>query len=86
MRFIRKTNYYQDIQVFKHEGQIFWYTCLALTLFSLPFFSSDFYLGELALVFIITTILGISMILIRIMMMTLAMGVKRPLKGCLMTL
>ena len=52
MRFIRKTNYYQDIQIFKHEGQIFWYACLALILFSFPFFLSDFYLGELALIFV----------------------------------
>ena len=52
MRFIRKTNYYQDIKIFKHEGQIFWYGFLALTLFLIPFFASEFYLGELTLVFI----------------------------------
>ncbi len=63
MRFIRKTNYYQDIQIFKHEGQIFWYTCLVLTLFFLPFFLSDFYLGELALVFIYA-IAGIGLMLL----------------------
>ena len=63
MRFIRKISYYQDIQIFKHRGQIFWYACLAIILFSLPFFLSDFYLGELALVFIYA-IAGIGLMLL----------------------
>ncbi len=63
MRFIRKTNYYQDIQIFKHEGQTFWYTCLLLILFSFPFLLSDFYLGELALIFIYA-IAGIGLMLL----------------------
>ena len=52
MRFIRKTNYYQDIQLFKHGGQIFWYATLLFFLLFTPLFLSDFYLGELTLVFI----------------------------------
>ncbi|MFL2504685.1 MAG: branched-chain amino acid ABC transporter permease [Candidatus Azotimanducaceae bacterium] len=63
MRFIRKTNYYQDIQIFKHEGQVFWYTCLLLILFSFPFLLSNFYLGELALIFIYA-IAGIGLMLL----------------------
>ena len=63
MRFIRKTNYYQDIKIFKHEGQIFWYSFLALTLCLIPFFASEFYLGELTLVFIYA-IAGIGLMLL----------------------
>ena len=63
MRFIRKTSYHQDIQIFKHEGQVFWYACLGVILFFLPFFLSDFYLGELTLVFIYA-IAGIGLMLL----------------------
>ncbi len=63
MRFIRKTSYYQDIQIFKHEGQFFWYSCLGFILCSFPFLLSDFYLGELALV-LIFAIAGIGLMLL----------------------
>lgn len=63
MRFIKRTSYNQDIQVFKHEGQVFWYSLLALILIISPFFLSTFYLGELALVFIYA-IAGIGLMLL----------------------
>ncbi len=63
MRFIRKTQYKQDFQLFKHEGQMFWYALLALTLLLMPFAVSDFYLGELSLVFIYA-IAGIGLMLL----------------------
>lgn len=63
MRFIRKTHYYQDIQLFKHEGQMFWYGLLAAALLISPFLLSDFYLGELSLVFIYA-IAGIGLMLL----------------------
>ncbi len=63
MRFIKKTHYYQDIQLFKHEGQVFWYSMLALALLGSPFLLSNFYLGELALVFIYA-IAGIGLMLL----------------------
>lgn len=63
MRFIRKTHYYQDVQLFKHEGQVFWYGLLGLGLLVIPFVFSDFYLGELSLVFIYA-IAGIGLMLL----------------------
>ena len=63
MRFIRKTHYNQDVQLFKHEGQVFWYSLLALALLSGPLLLSDFYLGELSLVFIYA-IAGIGLMLL----------------------
>ncbi len=52
MRFTRITSYKQDIQLFKHQGQIFWYGLLLVTVFVLPFSIDSFYIGELSLVFI----------------------------------
>ena len=63
MRFIRKTHYYQDIQLFKHSGQVFWYGLLAVALLASPLLLSDFYLGELSLVFIYA-IAGIGLMLL----------------------
>ena len=36
MRFIRKTSYAQDIDLFKHNGQRFWYGVLALAVAAAP--------------------------------------------------
>ena len=63
MRFIRKTHYAQDFQLFRHEGQVFWYGLLAAALLVLPFVLTDFYLGELSLVFIYA-IAGIGLMLL----------------------
>ena len=63
MRFIKKTRYYQDIQLFKHGGQVFWYGLLGLALLAAPFLLSNFYLGEISLVFIYA-IAGIGLMLL----------------------
>ena len=52
MRFIRKTNYAQDIQLVKHGGQWLWYGLLLLLLFSAPLWLDRFLLGEFAQVYI----------------------------------
>ena len=52
MRFIRKTDYAQDVDLFQHNGQRFWYGLLALVLLLAPIALDRFYLGELALVYI----------------------------------
>lgn len=52
MRFVLKTNYEQDINLFLHNGQRFWYGLLMLVLFCAPFFLSTFYVGELTYLFI----------------------------------
>ena len=63
MRFIKKTRYYQDIQLLKHSGQVFWYGLLGLVLLAAPFVLSDFYLGEISFVFIYA-IAGIGLMLL----------------------
>ena len=52
MRFIRKTEYFQDIQLVSHAGHLFWYSLLLITVFSGPIWLDRFLLGEFALVFI----------------------------------
>ena len=36
MRFLFKTHYDQDVRLFKHGGQVFWYSALMLTLIAAP--------------------------------------------------
>lgn len=63
MRFIRKTHYGQDIDLFEHNGQRFWYALLGLVLLLAPLLLDRFYLGELALVYIYA-IAGIGLMLL----------------------
>lgn len=52
MRFIFKTRYQQDIRLFRHRADVFWYGLLLLALLAAPFFIGRFYIGELSFVFI----------------------------------
>jgi branched-chain amino acid transport system permease protein len=56
MRFLFKTDYNQDIRLFKHGGQVFWYGLLAIVLLTLPLCLPeslrDYMLGQLVFVFI----------------------------------
>ena len=52
MRFVLKTNYVQDINLFLHNGQRFWYGLLGLILLCAPLFLNTFYVGELTYLFI----------------------------------
>lgn len=63
MRFILKTRYQQDIDVFKHNGQRFWFGLLALLVAAAPLVLDTFYLGELSLVYIYA-IAGIGLMLL----------------------
>ena len=63
MRFIRKTQYLQDVEIFKHRGQRFWYGLLAVVVLIAPLELDRFYLGELAQVFIYA-IAGIGLMLL----------------------
>ncbi len=63
MRFLFKTSYRQDIRIFRHNGQRFWYGALLLLVLVAPLALSDFYLGELALVYIYA-IAGIGLMLL----------------------
>jgi len=63
MRFLFKTDYRQDIRLFKHNGQRFWYTLLLIAALIAPLALGEFYLGELALVYIYA-IAGIGLMLL----------------------
>jgi branched-chain amino acid transport system permease protein len=63
VRFIRKTRYEQDIVLFQHGGQWFWYGLLLAAALLAPLVLDRFYLGELALVFIYA-IAGIGLMLL----------------------
>jgi branched-chain amino acid transport system permease protein len=63
VRFIRKTSYFDDIKLFKHQGQVFWYGLLALAVLVLPLMIDGFYVGEFSMVFIYA-IAGIGLMLL----------------------
>jgi len=63
MRFIFKISYEQDINLFKHGGQRFWFALLAVAVMLAPLAIDRFYLGELALLFIYA-IAGIGLMLL----------------------
>ena len=52
MRFLFKTRYEQDIQLFKHGGAVFWYGALAAALVAAPLVLPDYYVGQLTQVMI----------------------------------
>lgn len=52
MRILFKKNYEDDIRILKHRGYVFWYGLLLLAVFLAPLVLDDFYLGELASVYI----------------------------------
>lgn len=52
MRIIFKTSYLQDIKLLKHNGYIFWYTILLFAVLIAPAVLDEFYIGEMAFIFI----------------------------------
>lgn len=52
MRFVFKTSYNQDIQIFRDKVDMGWYVLLGLVAIALPFVMSTYYAGETAWVFI----------------------------------
>ena len=52
MRFIFKTDYAQDIQLVKHNGQVFWYGLLVLALLVAPLWAGDYWLSQISFVLI----------------------------------
>ena len=63
MRILFKTSYLDDIRLFKHSGQVFWYGVLAACLLAAPLVLREFYVGELSYVFILA-IAGIGLMLL----------------------
>lgn len=52
MRTLFKTDYRQDLTVWRHSGDLFWYGLLILVALALPLLLGTFYIGELGAVYI----------------------------------
>lgn len=52
MRFLFKTDYYQDIKLVKHGGKAFWYGALLLALLAAPIFLQSYWISQLSFVLI----------------------------------
>src|SRR5438045_9130859 len=63
MRFIFKTDYNQDIRLFQHGGQVFWYGLLGLLLLAAPFLVSGYVLSQLQFI-CIYAIVGLGLMLL----------------------
>jgi branched-chain amino acid transport system permease protein len=47
VRFLFKTGYEQDVRLFKHGGQVFWYGVLAVVLLAAPWWAGDYVMTQL---------------------------------------
>ena len=63
MRYLFKTDYRQDITLWRHRGDLFWYGLLGIVLLLIPCMLGEFYVGELGGVFIFA-IAGVGMMLL----------------------
>ena len=63
MRFIFKTDYNQDIRLFQHGGQVFWYGLLGVLLIAAPFLVSGYVLSQLHFI-CIYAIVGLGLMLL----------------------
>ena len=63
MRFLFKTDYAQDIRLFAHGGQVFWYGLLLAALLVAPFAVDDYVMAQLQFIFIYS-IVGLGLMLL----------------------
>ena len=63
MRYVFRTDYRQDLTLWRHGGDLFWYGLLGLVLLIIPVVLGEFYVGELGAVFIFA-IAGVAMMLL----------------------
>ena len=63
MRFIFKTGYAQDIRLFQHGGQMFWYGLLLVAALAAPYLVSGYILTQLHFV-LIYAIVGFGLMLL----------------------
>lgn len=63
MRFIFKTDYRQDIRLFRHSGYVFWYGLLGVALVAAPFVLSEYLISQLHFV-CIYSIVGFGLMLL----------------------
>jgi branched-chain amino acid transport system permease protein len=63
VRYLFKTDYRQDITLWRHRGDLFWYGLLIVVLLLIPYVLSEFYIGELGGVFVFA-VAGVGMMLL----------------------
>ncbi len=63
MRYLFRTDYKQDMALWRHGGDVFWYGLLAVIMLAIPWFLGEFYVGELGGVFIFA-IAGVGLMLL----------------------
>jgi branched-chain amino acid transport system permease protein len=63
MRFRFKTDYEQDVRLFQHGGQVFWYSALAVVLLVAPLVLSEYVLSQLVFV-LIYSIVGFGLLVL----------------------
>jgi branched-chain amino acid transport system permease protein len=63
MRYLFRTDYRQDLAIWRHSGDIFWYGLLLIVMLVIPFLLGEFYVGELGGVFIFA-IAGVGLMLL----------------------
>ena len=63
MRFLFKTDYEQDIRLFKHGGQVFWYGLLVAALLAAPFAVGEYGMSQLHFI-CIYSIVGLGLMLL----------------------
>ncbi|MSP96224.1 MAG: branched-chain amino acid ABC transporter permease [Betaproteobacteria bacterium] len=63
MRFVFKTEYDQDIRLFKHSGQVFWYGLLLAVLLAAPFAVGEYVMSQLHFI-CIYSIVGLGLMLL----------------------
>ena len=63
MRFIFKTDYNQDIRLFQHGVQVFWYALLGVVLIAAPYLVSGYVLSQLQFI-CIYSIVGLGLMLL----------------------
>jgi branched-chain amino acid transport system permease protein len=63
MRFLFKTGYAQDLRLFKHSGQVFWYGLLVALLLAAPFAVGEYGMSQLHFI-LIYSIVGLGLMLL----------------------
>ena len=63
MRFLFKTDYAQDLKLFKHGGQVFWYGLLVALLLAAPFAVGEYGMSQLHFI-LIYSIVGLGLMLL----------------------
>ncbi len=63
MRFLFKTDYDQDIRLFKHSGQVFWYSLLVAVLLAVPYLLDEYLMSQMHFV-LIYSIVGLGLMLL----------------------